>query len=152
MELLVTVIIIMVIAGYALFAYMESRHEADNARAKATLELINSGYERMMIERPATYTDITQPLTAAMYTGASCPAAGTGTLYQILIGCGYIPRIGFDNPGMNYEFTFSGGDPAEPGRFLMRAKAGREIGKFSLDSGYCATVDYTKGGRAVDGC
>ena len=151
-ELLVTVLIIMILAGYALFAYREALNEADNTRAKAKLEVISAGYERFRLSFPNT--PLTGTFAGDITVLGTCDRADN--TWTRLINCGYVPKANFET--IRYNFTLDntrarcncGPDNNCDGRVIMVPKAGVNLGgRFGAD--YCAGIDLDKGGRASDG-
>jgi len=146
MELLVTIIIIMIIAGYALFAYIDSLREAENTRAKAVLEMVHSGVERAELERGAFTNPAFSalPLRVEDFDGA-CPPRNSPDVHAVLARCGFIPRLGFD--AMSYIFQCVGSPAGAV--CTMRARPGVTVGaRFAPP--YCAVIDLFRGGKAVD--
>ena len=159
MELLVTIIIIMILAGYAIFAYLDSIYEAENTQAKSKLEVINAGVARFRYEYPAvTLTGVfsnENPLQACLRTDTSM---------MRLVRCGYIPNMDF--AAFKYSFHViapgaitvvcncgvdSAGKAICDGYVYMLPKAGEDLGAYSSNRGYCAGISTMKGGKAADG-
>ena len=154
MELLVAIIIIMILAGYAIFAYLDSMREGENTRAKAKLELIHAGYERFLMEYPND--NLSGASFANTHNTGDC--LRTDTTPGRLIGCGYVPKMNFD--AMDYIFSlgnncdcgvYSNSKPICDGNAYMTPRPGVSMGRFSASTDYCAGINMMKGGRAVDG-
>ena len=147
-ELLITIMIIMIIAGYALFAYIDSLREAENTRAKATLEVIHSGLERAMLEGwswPISNDPNTPRLENADFNGPCAPGL---PIRQTLARCGFIPRLNFDD--MSYQFVCVPNSSVEENHCIMFARPDRNVGA-RFEAPYCARIDLYRGGKAVDG-
>ncbi|MDR0734600.1 MAG: prepilin-type N-terminal cleavage/methylation domain-containing protein [Elusimicrobiota bacterium] len=139
-ELLVAILIILILAGYSIFAYMESVEDASNAKAKATLELINSAMERFKIEYP------NQNLTGTFtneHNITTCSKMDKNP--SRLIGCNYLQKTDFDNADYNFVIGNTCGD----GYVYMTPKAGKVEGKYAAPD--CAGINMKRGGKATDG-
>ncbi|MDR1124137.1 MAG: prepilin-type N-terminal cleavage/methylation domain-containing protein [Elusimicrobiota bacterium] len=136
-ELLITILIIMVLAGYSIFTYMELTEDASKAKAKATLELINSAIERFKLEYPnQTLTgDFTDPDDGKY----PCEKGDTNPARR-LIGCRYLEKMMFDFDNADYIFTMGSGCGGD-GYAYMQSKSGN----------YCAGISMNRGGKAIDG-
>jgi prepilin-type N-terminal cleavage/methylation domain-containing protein len=141
-ELLVAILIIMILAGYSIFAFKDSIEDASNAKAKATLELINSAIERFKIEYP------NQGLPAGAFTNdynvTTC--VKTDDVRKRLIGCRYLQKIDFNSDKTEYNF-FIGSGCGGDGYAYMTPKSTK--GKYG--GNYCAGINMQRGGKAIDG-
>jgi prepilin-type N-terminal cleavage/methylation domain-containing protein len=139
-ELLVAILIIMILAGYSIFAYMDSVADASNAKAKATLELINSAIERFKIEYP------NQVLPAGAFTNDhnATTCIKTDDVRKRLIGCRYLQKTDFY--GADYNFIIGSGCGGD-GYAYMTPKSTE--GKYG--GNYCAGINMQRGGKAIDG-
>ncbi|MDR0645997.1 MAG: type II secretion system GspH family protein [Elusimicrobiota bacterium] len=148
-EMLVVILIIMILAAYAIFAYRDSMYEADNTKSKARLELINAGFERFRIEYPSAAETMLSTGGKIELNHYSAACSRTDNTVQRLAACGYIPKIGLSNAKENYEYFIgqgicAGGD----GYAYMRPKTNADSGK---GASYCAGISLSKGGKATDG-
>ena len=142
-ELLVAILIIMILAGYSIFAYMESVEDASNAKAKATLELINSAIERFEIEYP--YTTFSGAF-ANTDNVSSCDK--TSVTPARLIGCNYMQKTDFTKADYNFIIGNACNCGGCDGYVYMTPK-GSVSGKYA--SPYCAGINMKRGGKAADG-
>ena len=165
-ELLVTILIVSILATYSILAYRNSIFESENKYAKAKLEVINAGIERMEAEYPGAFAAfISQGDNKFKSESKSCrfteDGANKGKFYphpNALISCGFVPQIEFDADSLKYNFFLNKeGDEcaiaAEGGattncnkKVFMRPKPEAKTGR---DTDYCACID--RRGRAYDG-
>jgi prepilin-type N-terminal cleavage/methylation domain-containing protein len=152
-EMLVVVIIIMILASYAIFAYLDTIKEGEVKQAKTKLEVLNAGYERFLLEYPNT-TGWSSAIFINSNYGSNCTNALTGVVR--LASCGYIPKMNFTAEKYNYIFMGTGCGASNSndtinGYVIMKPKdpADTSLGRFG--GTYCAGIDLNKGGKAVDG-
>jgi prepilin-type N-terminal cleavage/methylation domain-containing protein len=159
-EMLVVILIIMILAGYAIFAYLDSLYEAEFNQGKAKLELINAGYERFALEYPTAACSLERnkafEFTAG--TGLNCQRS-SNISPDTLIHCGYLPKTEFKNdkkfqyflePDTRCDASTNGGNAARKcvgnGYAYMQAKSDAKLGKYA---GKCAGISLLEGGKAV---
>ncbi len=169
-ELLVTILIVSILATYSILAYRSSIFESENKYAKAKLEVINAGIERMEAEYPGALAIFisggSNRFGGEEYESIPCRITedntNKGKFYpnpNALISCGFVPQMEFDSDSLKYDFFLTktganncaaaseaGGSSPCAGNVFMRPKPEAKTGK---DENYCACID--RRGRAYDG-
>lgn len=168
-ELLVTILIVSILATYSILAYRSSIFESENKYAKAKLEVINAGIERMEAEYPGALaifiSGSSKRFGGEGYESIPCRITedntNKGKFYpnpNALISCGFVPQMEFDSDSLKYDFFIVSGtndcaaaangssDSSCRGNVFMRPKPEAKTGK---DENYCACID--RRGRAYDG-
>jgi prepilin-type N-terminal cleavage/methylation domain-containing protein len=146
-ELLVTVVIILVIAGFSVYSYRQSLFDGENRKAKSHLELVHAAYKRYLMEYPSRH------LTAGGNLSSGNVNCKRDNLTPgRLIGCGMLQP--FDYEASNYNFFLAApGNPAagcavNEGLAYMKTKSNVSVGDVYGNPSYCAGIN--KSGAAVD--
>ena len=164
-ELMMVILIIAILAAFAIPLYNNAIDNQNNARAKAYLETINAGLERfhqeyhnVTISVPAGSTNfILNPgNTTCSYRGQQIASTTTSTTLSLsnfitqMIVCGYIPRYNYgdssvleDDGSLDYRFRLQNPNDNPTcghGYVYMEPKIS-STNTYSVGNKYCRPID-----------